>query len=202
MWSETWLLKTNFSLPNTAIMKTTTGLLIFALSVFFAGFMGPAQSLASVGGEANTSVSAAASEAPRVMFSDFRRYQIHRQNPEVPEDLMALNGEEITVIGYMVPFDRIENITQFILLQAPFMGCMHVPPPQANEVLMIETSRPLATYTFDPLRVTGTLNIEEVFVEGFLVSVYTLKNARVASSSAADAELEGLPDNFHFYGDL
>ncbi|MCC5933054.1 MAG: DUF3299 domain-containing protein [Candidatus Cyclonatronum sp.] len=179
-------------------MKTVSGLFIvlFTLSVFGAA---PTITSAAVG---EAGLSEASSEAPRIMFSDFRRYQIHRQNAAVPEDLKALNGQEISVVGYMVPFDRIENITQFILLQAPFMGCMHVPPPQANETLMIETTRPLATYTFDPLRVTGTLKIDEVYVEGFLVSVYTISNARVSSSSASDAELEGLPDNFHFYGDL
>lgn len=182
-------------------MKTVTGTFLLLLALSLTGFFSPQSADARTGAVSEPGAVLTANEAPRVMFSDFRRYQIHRQNPEIPEDLKALNGQEVTVIGYMVPFDRIENITQFILLQAPFMGCMHVPPPQANEVLMIETNRPLATYTFDPLRVTGTLNIEEVFVEGFLVSVYTLTNARVAASSAADTELDGLPDNFHFYGD-
>lgn len=179
-------------------MKTVTGTLLLLLTILLTGLFTPKTGFAS----AESGAEITASEAPRVMFSDLRRYQIHRQNPEIPEDLKALNGQQVTVIGYMVPFDRIENITQFILLQAPFMGCMHVPPPQANEVLMIETERPLATYTFDPLRVTGTLKIEEVFVEGFLVSVYTLSNARVASGSTSDIELEGLPENFHFYGEM
>ncbi|AXJ00934.1 Protein of unknown function (DUF3299) [Cyclonatronum proteinivorum] len=181
----------SYSLSFTAVL-TAVILVLFMLRTDASAFKGSPEA------EHGT----VTSEAPRVMFSDFRKYQIHRQNAEIPEDLKALDGQEISVIGYMVPFDRIENITQFILLQAPFMGCMHVPPPQANETLMIETARPLSTYTYEPLRVTGTLNIDEVFVEGFLVSVYTITNARVSSGSSSDVELDGLPDNFHFYGDL
>ncbi len=140
--------------------------------------------------------------APRVYFKDFRKYPIHRRDAAVPEELKALDGKEIQVVGYMVPFDRIENITQFILLQAPFMGCMHVPPPGANETLMIKTERPLRSYTYDPIRITGKLSIDEVRVDGYLISVYTIDATDIRSSSSSDAELDDLPDNFHFYGDM
>ncbi|MCH8567529.1 MAG: DUF3299 domain-containing protein [Balneolales bacterium] len=120
----------------------------------------------------------------------------------IPENLKALDGKEVSIVGYMVPFDRIENITQFILLQAPFMGCMHVPPPQANEVIMIKTERPLSSYTYDPLKITGKLTIDEVFVDGYLISVYTINSTNIQSSTASDAELDDLPANFHFYGDM
>ncbi len=152
------------------------------------------------GGE--TEIEEFSDKAPRVYFKDFRKYPIHRSQPTVPDELKALNGKEIEVVGFMVPFDRIENITQFILLQAPFMGCLHVPPPQANETLMITTERPLKTYTYDPIRITGTLSIDEVYVDGYLISVYTIEAANITSSSTSDAELDDLPDNFHMYGDM
>lgn len=140
------------------------------------------------------------SETQRVFFRELRRYPLN--NRPVPEEINSLNGKRVSIVGFMVPFDRIENITQFILLQAPFMGCLHVPPPQANEVLMVNTNTPLRTFTYDPIRITGDLVIEEVFIEGFLVSVYTINNASVSTSTAQDAELDDLPPNFHFYGDL
>ncbi len=172
---------------------------LFFIFIISAGlFSAPA--LAETGSEPATLSETDAVQ--RVYFKDFRSYPIHRQNAQVPDALMALDGKQIEVVGYMVPFDRIENITQFILLQAPFMGCMHVPPPGANETLMIETERPLSSYTYDPLRITGTLSIDEVYVDGYLISVYTISGARVQSSSSSDAETEGLPDNFHFYGDM
>lgn len=174
--------------------------LLLILSLVIVIFSAPA--LASSGSESKSVILSEADVVQRVYFKDFRSYPIHRRNAQVPDELMALDGKQIEVVGYMVPFDRIENITQFILLQAPFMGCMHVPPPGANETLMIKTERPLSSYTYDPLRITGTLSIDEVYVDGYLISVYTISEARVQSSSSSDAETEGLPDNFHFYGDM
>jgi hypothetical protein len=136
----------------------------------------------------------------RVFFKDLRKYPMN--NRPIPEEISKLNGKTVSIVGFMVPFDRIENITQFILLQAPFMGCLHVPPPQANETLMINVSSPLRTFTYDPIRITGELVIEEIFIEGYLVSVYTINNARVESSTTKDAELDDLPPSFHMYGDM
>ena len=137
--------------------------------------------------------------AERVYFSDLRRYPIDRPNAEVPENIAALEGQEVAIVGYMVPFDRIENITQFILLQAPFMGCMHVPPPGPHETLMIKTETPMASYTQDAIRISGQMTIEEVYVDGYLISVYTINASDISSASDADAELDDLPDNFHMY---
>ncbi|MFW6347318.1 MAG: DUF3299 domain-containing protein [Cyclonatronaceae bacterium] len=137
--------------------------------------------------------------AERVYFSDLRRYPIDRPDAEVPQNITALEGKEVAIVGYMVPFDRIEDITQFILLQAPFMGCMHVPPPGPHETLMIKTETPMASYTQDAIRITGQMSIEEVYVDGYLISVYTINASDISSASDADAELDDLPDNFHMY---
>lgn len=137
--------------------------------------------------------------AERIYFSDLRRYPIDRPNADVPENIAMLEGKEIEIVGYMVPFDRIENIKQFILLQAPFMGCMHIPPPGPHETLMIKTENPMASYTQDAIRITGEMSIEEVYVDGYLISVYTIQASDISAASDADAELDDLPDNFHMY---
>lgn len=137
--------------------------------------------------------------AERIYFSDLRRYPIDRPNADVPENIATLEGQEIEIVGYMVPFDRIENISQFILLQAPFMGCMHIPPPGPHETLMIKTDKPMASYTQDAIRITGEMSIEEVYVDGYLISVYTIQASDISAASDADAELDDLPDNFHMY---
>lgn len=137
--------------------------------------------------------------AERVYFSDLRKYPVHRPNAEVPESITSLQGQEIEIVGYMVPFDRIENITKFILLQAPFMGCMHVPPPGPHETLMIETEQPMASYTQDAIRISGKIDIDEVYIDGYLVSVYTINATNITSASDSEAELDDLPDNFHMY---
>ncbi len=177
-------------------MKTLFILLITSL------FFTSSYAYESKGERSNTIIESTtgSTDAQRLYFKDLRRYTLH--NNILPEDLKAMNGEQIKIVGYMIPFDRISNITQFILLQAPFMGCLHVPPPQANETILVTTETPLASYTYDPLMITGKLIIDEVFVDGFLVSVYTIEATDIRPSTAQDAELEDLPPGFHFYGDF
>ena len=178
-------------------MFTKSGILILLFSLLIS----PTTAEKPETTEGNGDISEYSETSPlRVYFRDLRKYPLFRG--EVPDEVNALDGKEIQIVGYMIPFDRIENITQFILLQAPFMGCLHVPPPQANETIMVTTERPLRSYTYDPLRITGTLIIDEVHIDGYLVSVYTIQATRIESSTATDAELDDLPPGFHFYGDL
>jgi hypothetical protein len=138
--------------------------------------------------------------ATRIYFKDLRKYRMG--DPHPPEEIGRLNGKTVTIVGYMVPFDSIENIEKFVLLQAPFMGCYHVPPPQPNESLMIYSSSQRVDYTYDPVLVTGTLEVEETYVEAYLVSKYTIHAVNVRRADMKDAELEGLPLDFHFGGDF
>ncbi|TVQ11240.1 MAG: DUF3299 domain-containing protein [Balneolaceae bacterium] len=136
----------------------------------------------------------------RIYFKDLRKYRMG--DPQPPEEIGKLNGKTVTIVGYMVPFDSIENIEKFVLLQAPFMGCYHVPPPQPNETLMIYSSSQRVDYTYEPVLVTGTLEVEESYVEAYLVSKYTIHAVNVRRADMKDAELEGLPLDFHFGGDF
>jgi hypothetical protein len=138
--------------------------------------------------------------ATRIYFKDLRKYRMG--DPQPPEEIGNLNGKTVTIVGYMVPFDSIENIEKFVLLQAPFMGCYHVPPPQPNETLMIYSSSQRVDYTYEPVLITGTLDVEESYVEAYLVSKYTIHATNVRRADMKDAELEGLPLDFHFGGDF
>jgi hypothetical protein len=121
---------------------------------------------------------------------------------DVPADLRRHNGQTIEIVGFMVPFDSIEKIDRFILLQAPFMGCFHVPPPQPNETLMINSENVRPNYIYEPIRIIGKLTIEETYVDRFLVSLYTIDAIRIEPVTTSDAELEDLPANFHMYGEF
>ena len=139
-------------------------------------------------------------DVSRLYFKDLRQYRMGSK--EVPAELKQYDGQSISIVGYMVPFDSIEKIDRFILLQAPFMGCYHVPPPQPNETLMINSGNNIVDYSYEPLIVTGTLTIEETYVESYLVSLYTVDASVIKPVDPSDAELEGLPANFHLGSDF
>ena len=73
-----------------------------------------------------------------------------------------LDGEKISIRGYLVPLDfEATDAKAFVLV--PFIGaCVHVPPPPPNQVIFIEYEKGLAMKALEenmwtPFRVTGIM---------------------------------------------
>lgn len=67
------------------------------------------------------------------------------------------NGRTVRLPGFVVPLDFDgTDVTSFIL--APFIGgCVHVPPPPANQLVLVTPDRPTPFEAlYDPVVVTGT----------------------------------------------
>jgi uncharacterized protein len=53
-------------------------------------------------------------------------------------DLSKLNGANVRIQGFMVPFDDdVEEVTEFLLVPQAGM-CIHTPAPPANQIIMVE----------------------------------------------------------------
>jgi hypothetical protein len=66
------------------------------------------------------------------------------------------NGKTVRLPGFVVPLDfEGTGVTTFILV--PYVGaCVHVPPPPANQLVLVTTVDPFdAEGLFDPVYVTG-----------------------------------------------
>jgi hypothetical protein len=136
----------------------------------------------------------------QLYFKDLRKYRMGAK--QAPADIKKFDGKTVTIVGFMVPFDSIEKLDKFILLQAPFMGCFHIPPPQPNESVLINTTKAPSDYTYEPIKITGRLKIEETYIENYLVSMYTIEASTIDVVSQNDAELDGLPASFHMFGEF
>lgn len=67
------------------------------------------------------------------------------------------NGRIVRLPGFVVPIDYDgTGVTVFILV--PYVGaCVHVPPPPANQLVLVTTERPYEVGgLFEPVRVTGS----------------------------------------------
>ena len=82
------------------------------------------------------------------------------------------------------------------------MGCFHIPPPQPNESVLINSTQMPSDYTYEPIKIIGKLKIEETYIENYLVSMYTIEATKIEIVSQNDAELEGLPASFHMFGEF
>lgn len=66
------------------------------------------------------------------------------------------NGHTIRLSGFIVPLDyKGTGVTAFLLV--PYVGaCIHVPPPPANQLVLVTTGRPYeSSGLFEPVTVTG-----------------------------------------------
>lgn len=96
-----------------------------------------------------------------------------------------LNGKEVKIEGYLLPLDFTpEGATEFLLV--PFVGaCIHVPPPPANQIVLITLETRLKVEElFAPVRVTGKLRTKLSSAKLYLVDGeadvslgYHMKNA-------------------------
>lgn len=70
----------------------------------------------------------------------------------------ALNGAFIRIPGFIVPLKQSSRgVTQFLLV--PYVGaCIHVPPPPANQLVLVNSKKPWPNDAlWDPVWVHGTM---------------------------------------------
>lgn len=106
-------------------------------------------------------------------FMSMKRYQPGGDEP--PRVVEALNGQRVSIGGYVVPLDfEATRITDFLLV--PFVGaCIHVPPPPANQIVYVKIAQGVEIRgAFDPVSVTGTLRTATA-VTGLADAGYTLE---------------------------
>ena len=86
----------------------------------------------------------------------------------IPEESTAnvtqeYNGKTIRIPGYIVPLDYEGTATKQFLL-VPYVGaCIHVPPPPANQLIIVTADEPYEIEgLFDAVYVTGMLDTAAV----------------------------------------
>jgi len=90
------------------------------------------------------------------------------------------NGKTVRLPGFIVPIEYDgTGVTTFILV--PYVGaCVHVPPPPANQLVLVTTKRPYELDgLFEAVKVTGKLGTASTSTE--LADVgYTLVATKIA----------------------
>ena len=113
---------------------------------------------------------------------------LDRSSPPAPqpasgEVVPELDGERVRIRGFAVPvaFDG-AKVKEFLLV--PYAGaCIHVPPPPANQIVLIEAATPLDMdpSPFTVVTVTGTLRATALSTElasvGYLLTAERVEEA-------------------------
>jgi hypothetical protein len=77
-----------------------------------------------------------------------------------------LDQKEVKISGFILPLAfNGTKVTQFLLV--PFVGaCIHVPPPPANQLVLVDMPQGYSTTgLWEPITVTGTLSVSGISTE-------------------------------------
>jgi uncharacterized protein len=77
-----------------------------------------------------------------------------------------LDHKDVKLSGFILPLQfNGSKVTQFLLV--PFVGaCVHVPPPPANQLVLVDVPQGYTTTgLWEPVSVTGTLSVSGISTE-------------------------------------
>lgn len=84
------------------------------------------------------------------------------KKPVIKAELQKVIGKEVTIKGFMMPLDYdSKTVVEFLFM--PYVpSCMHVPPPPANQLVLVKMKKGAAvTPSFFPVEITGKLTLDD-----------------------------------------
>jgi len=107
----------------------------------------------------------------------------YTEHMALPHEVLKLNGQKVGLTGYMMTIEEVENIHEFLLVEA-FWSCCFGTPPNVHQVVLIQLpkSGKGVEYTSQPVLILGTLEVGERIEDGFVTSVYRLKATSVTQA--------------------
>ncbi len=97
----------------------------------------------------------------------------------IPRDVIELSGSKIRLIGFMIPMDQAENITQFALVPSLFACCFGQPPTLQHTIVVNCPKGKAVSYYPDEISVEGTLKVDEKKEDGFIISIFEMEVSSV-----------------------
>jgi len=70
-------------------------------------------------------------------------------------------GRKVRLPGFVVPLDGDARVIREFLLVPYFGACIHVPPPPANQLVLVRPDKPIpAGWNMQPVWVSGVMEVE------------------------------------------
>ena len=116
-----------------------------------------------------------------VEWSTLKTYEYQEGLAGIPASLQALDGKQVTMAGFLLPLYEFDNIKEFNLVASHWSCCFGVPPGLSGWVhVKLAPGHAGLRNTTEPLRVTGTMQVKEHLEAGYVVSIYSLMDAKAS----------------------
>ena len=100
----------------------------------------------------------------------------------IPSDVLRMDGCHFKTMGYMIPLDQAESISEFALVPSLFACCFGQPPQIQHTIVVHCPKNKALSYFPDQLVVEGTLHVKEVKDGGFIVSIFQMDATSVRAA--------------------
>lgn len=102
----------------------------------------------------------------------------------LPNALLALDGQRVALVGFMLPTQlNKEKVTQFLLLRTRSACCFGVPPELNEMVEALAAKGPVTALMDTPVKVVGRLHVQEHREGTLLCSIYQIDVEDVSQDS-------------------
>ncbi|MCC5850371.1 MAG: DUF3299 domain-containing protein [Verrucomicrobia bacterium] len=98
---------------------------------------------------------------PRLDFRVIERVTPDENHePVFPSGIAELDGKTVRMQGFMSPYESLQDMSEFMLLNFP-TGCNFCAPPAVNQVVLVRQKEGKRRYPFidDMIQITGTLRL-------------------------------------------
>ena len=90
--------------------------------------------------------------------------------PVFSEDILALEGKEVTVKGYIIPVEGFKNHKEFIFSAFPYSMCFFCGGAGPETVMEIYAKDPVK-YTAEPVTLKGTLELNSTDINRLIYAL-------------------------------
>lgn len=101
-----------------------------------------------------------------------------RKKQPFPEHILALEGKELILRGFMLPDVDFENLKKFHLVRS-LWGCCFGAPPGPNEIVRVTLASDGVDYTYKTIEVRGKFHMAFELTDGLLEDVFRLSATSV-----------------------
>jgi len=123
-----------------------------------------------------------------------------KKEQPIPDYILALDGKEVIVRGFMMPDIDLEFIQKFHLVRSLYSCCFGA-PPQLNEILRVSLAdKNGMDYTFKTIEVQGVLRVKFEMVDGLVEDIFRMEDATHRAFSYFDDP--DAPESFDAATDL
>lgn len=104
----------------------------------------------------------------------FRMLRTYIPGKTLPEDLKALNDNNVEILGFMTPLNALENMDEFLLCSAPPLSCYCAPPIFINEIIYVKLINKRTDFKTGAVKVKGQFHVNTDVKDEYSDIIYTI----------------------------